>query len=89
MSNAATPSRKLRTWPQVLGVLILAPIGAELLTAYGESTGDPGAVAFSLVFFAALYGAPALLARELVAGKAGVGRRYSSCWLPSASVRHV
>lgn len=51
--------------PQIIGVLVLCPVGAELLAAYGESTGDPGAVAFALVFFAGLYGAPALLAREL------------------------
>ena len=40
-------------------------MGAELLSAYSDTTGDPGGVAFSLVFFAALYGAPALLVREL------------------------
>ncbi|WP_211221040.1 hypothetical protein [Nocardioides insulae] len=41
-------------------------MGAELLAAYGDSTGDVGGVAFALVFFSALYGAPALLAREVV-----------------------
>lgn len=45
-------------------LLLLAPIGAELLAAYGDSTGRPGAALFALVFFAALYGCPALLARE-------------------------
>ncbi|WP_211234730.1 hypothetical protein [Glycomyces arizonensis] len=50
---------------QVVGVLVLCPIGAELLLAYDETTGDPAAVAFAVVFFAGLYGAPALLAREL------------------------
>ena len=50
---------------QVVGLLVLCGVGAELLSAYSDTTGDPGGVAFSLVFFAALYGAPALLVREL------------------------
>ncbi|MBC7278905.1 MAG: hypothetical protein H5T77_20775 [Nocardioides sp.] len=50
---------------QVTGLLVLCGVGAELLAAYGDSTGDPGKIAFALVFFGALYGAPALLAREL------------------------
>lgn len=53
----------------VAGLLLLAGLGAEILTAYSDSTGDPSAVAFSLVFFAALYGAPALLVRELARRK--------------------
>jgi hypothetical protein len=51
---------------QVGGVLVLCAVGAELLAAYGDTTGDPAGIAFALVFFGALYGAPALLARELV-----------------------
>ncbi|MFJ9390609.1 hypothetical protein ACIRON_17425 [Nocardioides sp. NPDC101246] len=51
---------------QVTGLLVLCGIGAELLAAYGDSTGNVGGIAFALVFFGALYGAPALLARELV-----------------------
>ncbi|TQL69008.1 MYXO-CTERM domain-containing protein [Nocardioides albertanoniae] len=50
---------------QIVGLLALSAIGAELLAAYGDNTGDPGGIAFALVFFGALYGAPALLAREL------------------------
>jgi len=50
---------------QIAGLLLLCGIGAELLAAYSDSTGDPGGIAFALVFFGALYGAPALLAREL------------------------
>ena len=53
-------------WPQLLGVVILCAIGAELLAAYRDDTGHPAGVAFSVVFFGALYGAPALLAREVV-----------------------
>ncbi|MDA2809463.1 hypothetical protein O4J56_02325 [Nocardiopsis sp. RSe5-2] len=51
---------------QITALLCLSAIGAELLAAYSDNTGDPGGVAFAVVFFAALYGAPALLARELV-----------------------
>ncbi|TNC47385.1 hypothetical protein FHE65_09220 [Mumia zhuanghuii] len=58
--------RDWRRPAQVVGLVVLCAIGAELLAAYGESTGDPGAIAFSVVFFAALYGAPAVLTRDLV-----------------------
>ncbi|MER6972902.1 hypothetical protein ABT304_17705 [Nocardioides sp. NPDC000445] len=51
---------------QIAGLLVLCGIGAELLAAYGDSTGNVGGIVFALVFFGALYGAPALLARELV-----------------------
>ncbi|MEI7054306.1 hypothetical protein WBG06_00700 [Nocardioides sp. CCNWLW239] len=57
---------------QIVGLLVLCGIGAELLAAYGDSTGDPGGIAFALVFFGALYGAPALLARD-VARRLGWG----------------
>ncbi|ATQ44973.1 hypothetical protein CSW64_10975 [Caulobacter mirabilis] len=57
---------------QVFGLAALSAIGAELLTAYADGTGDFGATLFALVFFMALYGAPALLAREL-ARRAGWG----------------
>lgn len=57
---------------QIAGMLVLCGIGAELLAAYGDSTGDPGGIAFALIFFGALYGAPALLARE-VARRLGWG----------------
>ncbi|GAA1488197.1 hypothetical protein [Brachybacterium sacelli] len=50
---------------QVVGLLALCGIGAELLLAYDETTGDPIAIAVALVIFGALYGAPALLVREL------------------------
>lgn len=47
-------------------LLVLSPIGAELLAAYDDSTGRPGELLFSIAFFALLYGCPALLFRELV-----------------------
>ncbi len=60
-----------RTLP-ILALLLLCALGAELLAAYSDSTGRPGAIAFAVVFFAALYGCPALLIREL-ARRAGRG----------------
>lgn len=60
------PSRDWTRPAQIVGLLCMCGIGAELLTAYSDNTGDPGAVAFALVFFGALYGAPALVARDLV-----------------------
>lgn len=53
-----------RTLP-ILALLVLSSVGAELLAAYDDTTGRPGAIAFAVVFFAALYGCPALLIREL------------------------
>ncbi|RDE07661.1 hypothetical protein [Pelagibacterium lacus] len=50
---------------QVLALAALCAVSAELLAAYSDSTGDIGAVLFNLIFFMALYGAPALLMREL------------------------
>lgn len=43
----------------------LCGVGAELLSGYGPSTGHLDQVVVAVVFFAALYGAPALLAREV------------------------
>ena len=50
----------------VIGALLgLSAIGAELLAAYNDTTGRPGALLFNAAFFALLYGCPALLIREL------------------------
>ncbi len=57
---------------QVAALLLLAPIGAEYLSAYDDSTGDLVALLFGLLFFVPLYGAPALIIRE-VARRAGLG----------------
>jgi hypothetical protein len=43
----------------------LSAIGAELLTAYNDTTGRPVALLANVAFFAVLYGCPALLIREL------------------------
>lgn len=64
-TSGERPPRARGRLLQIAGLLVLCAVGAELLAAYGDSTGDPGGIAFALVFFAALYGAPALLAREL------------------------
>jgi hypothetical protein len=60
-----------RAFP-ILALLVLSAVGAELLAAYNDTTGRPGAIAFSVVFFAALYGCPALLIRE-ISRRAGDG----------------
>ncbi|MEU6432390.1 hypothetical protein ABZ860_41335, partial [Microbispora sp. NPDC046973] len=48
----------------VAGLLVLAPVCAEYVTGYDDSTGDPFALAAGLLVFGPLYGAPALLIRE-------------------------
>ncbi|MBE2316438.1 hypothetical protein DVA67_010655 [Solirubrobacter sp. CPCC 204708] len=48
----------------IVSLLIAAAVGAELLAAYNDTTGRPLALLGNLVFFAALYGCPALLIRE-------------------------
>lgn len=69
------PARHRRDYLGAVQALCLAglcAVGSELLAAYAENTGKIAAVLFALVFFAALYGAPALLARE-VARRLGWG----------------
>ncbi len=48
-----------------LAAAALCGVGAELLSGYGPSTGHVGKVLVDLVFFTALYGAPAVLVREI------------------------
>jgi hypothetical protein len=45
-------------------VLLLAPVTAEYLIGYDDTIGNPAALIFGVVFFAPLYGAPAVLIRE-------------------------
>ncbi|HWM03122.1 MAG TPA: hypothetical protein VNP92_12395 [Actinophytocola sp.] len=56
----------------VIGLLLLAPVCAEYLIGYDTSTGDVLALLWGLVLLAPLYGAPAVLIREL-ARRFGVG----------------
>jgi hypothetical protein len=52
-------------WLPALGLFVLAPVCAEYLWGYDDSTGHPGTLIGNLVVFSPLYGAPALLIREL------------------------
>lgn len=63
----------------IIGVLILAPIGAEYLVGYDTSTGNWRELLGNLLIFVPLYGAPALLIRELSV-RARTGWRGRLCW---------
>jgi hypothetical protein len=52
-------------WLPALALFILAPVCAEYLWGYDDSTGHPGTLIGNLIVFSPLYGAPALLIREL------------------------
>lgn len=65
-SSSSRTDRDRFRGARIVGFVGLSAIGAELLAAYNETTGDAGLVAVVLVIFAALYGAPALLARDIV-----------------------
>jgi hypothetical protein len=59
-------------WLPVLALAVLAPVCAEYLWGYDDSTGHPGTLVGNLVVFVPLYGCPALLIRE-VARRRGLG----------------
>ncbi|MBA2955800.1 hypothetical protein GON03_15805 [Nocardioides sp. MAH-18] len=59
-------------WLPALGLLVLAPVCAEYLWGYDDSTGHPGTLVGNLLVFSPLYGAPALLIRE-AARRHGLG----------------
>lgn len=59
-------------WLAVLGLAVLAPVCAEYLWGYDDSTGHPGSLLGNLFVFTPLYGCPALLIRE-VARRRGLG----------------
>ncbi|WP_193612217.1 hypothetical protein [Nocardioides lijunqiniae] len=61
-------------WLPVLGVLLLSPVCAEYLSAYDVSADGLLTLLGGLLVLAPLYGAPALLAREL-AVRRGLGWR--------------
>jgi hypothetical protein len=56
------PRGRDRPWVQVVVLLVLAPVAAEYLAAYDDSTGDLVRLVDGLVVFAPLDGCPALLA---------------------------
>jgi hypothetical protein len=66
----------------IASLLLLSATGAELLAAYSDSTGRPGKVLFAVVFFAMLYGCPALLIREAARR---TGRAWPTILLVSAA----
>jgi hypothetical protein len=68
----SAPSAKLGRAGQVLALLVLAPVCAEYLSAYDDSTGHPVQLVGNLVVFVPLYGCAALLIRE-VARRARLG----------------
>jgi hypothetical protein len=70
---------RLRRLAAVIGLLLLAPIGAEYLVGYDTSTGNVSELVGNLVIFVPLYGAPALLIRE-IAVRSGVGWPGRLCW---------
>jgi hypothetical protein len=73
MEPTAPPApRLLRRLAPALGLALLAPVCAEMLSGYDSTTGDPIALLVTVLFGAALYGAPALLIRE-TARRAGLG----------------
>lgn len=63
----------------MIGILVLAPIGAEYLVGYDTSTGNVSELLGNLLIFVPLYGAPALLIREF-AVRTGVGWPGRLCW---------
>ena len=62
----------LRVPKPVVLVLLLAPVTAEYLIGYDDITGNAVALVFGVFFFAPLYGAPAVLIRE-VTRRRGLG----------------
>ncbi|MBO3101256.1 hypothetical protein [Cellulomonas fengjieae] len=70
MDPASPPAPASRARPRILALVLLvtAPVCAEYLQAYDPaSTGDPAALLLGLLVLAPLYGAPALLIREIAA----------------------
>jgi hypothetical protein len=59
-------------WLPVLALALLAPVCAEYIWGYDDSTGHPATLLGNLVVFTPLYGCPALLIRE-VARRRGLG----------------
>ena len=69
----------------VLCLLLLAPVSAEYLLGYHEDFFDPGILAGSMLVFIPLYGAPAVLIRE-VARRRGKGWPTIIAWSAAAGL---
>ena len=76
---------RLQRLAAVIGILVLAPIGAEYLAGYDTSTGNVSELLGNLIIFAPLYGAPALLIRD-IAVRTGVGWPGRLCWAAAFGV---
>ncbi len=63
---------RLRRLAPVLFVLVLAPVTAEYLIGYDDTLTHPDQLLWGLLFFGPLYGAPAILIRE-VTRRRGLG----------------
>ena len=64
--------RLTRRCAPVLFVFVLAPVTAEYLIGYDDTLTNPAALIFGIVIFGPLYGAPAVLIRE-VTRRRGLG----------------
>ncbi|MBB2923121.1 hypothetical protein [Cellulomonas cellasea] len=65
VSAVPPPPRRRVRWALAGGLLVLSPVGAEYLVGYDTTTGNLPALLAGLLFFVPLYGAPALLLREV------------------------
>ena len=73
MPSGPTYGHSMRTaWLPATGPFLLAPVCAEYLWGYDDSTGHAGTLIGNLIIFSPLYGAPALLIRE-AARRLGLG----------------
>lgn len=83
-SDSSTPvkSGQLRRLAPVVFLALTAPICAEYLIGYDDSIGDPAALLFGLVVFVPVYGAPAVLIRDIVRRR---GRGWPSIFLLAAA----
>jgi hypothetical protein len=72
-TSATTHTRRRTRWSLALLLVLLTPICAEYITGYDSNTGSPLDLARALLIHAPLYGAPALLIRELA-------RRHDIGW---------
>ncbi len=81
-SPAPVRSRLLRQLVSVVFLALTAPICAEYLIGYDDSIGDPAALVFGLFVFVPVYGAPAVLIRDVVRRR---GRGWPSIFLLAAA----
>ena len=66
--QAARSDVRTTKWAAVVCLLVLAPVCAEYLAAYDDSTGDPGDLLLGLAFLVPLYGCrPCSSTRSLAA----------------------